>query len=263
MRMRSVSLGLVLAPLLLGGTALGANGVIEINQARALAGGVTSADGQGFPVTLVAGASYELTSDLVVTSDQAHVIEDAPPPAGAGQGTIHLDLKGFSIRCSSGCVGGGGIGNGIFFDDVSDVTITNGSVSRMRNFGIEVRTQGARIDRIHSFSNGNTGIACNATCMVTNSTARSNGTGIVVRDRSSVLSCISEDNGSHGISVGPHSNVRDSTVTENGGLGLVMSNLTPAVFGYGGNVFVNNGGTVTPTGVETGGNLCQGDAICP
>ena len=49
-----------------------------------------------------------------------------------------------------------------------------------------------------------------------------------------------------------------------GGLGLVFSNLTPAVFGYGGNVFVGNaGGTVSPGGVQTSGNLCETDAICP
>ena len=67
MRMRFVGLGLALAPLLLAGAAPAADGVIEINQARALAGGVTIADAPGFPVTLVGNASYVITSDLVIT----------------------------------------------------------------------------------------------------------------------------------------------------------------------------------------------------
>ena len=42
--------------------ALASDGVIEINQAKALAGGVTAFDGPGFPVTVTAPGSYILTS---------------------------------------------------------------------------------------------------------------------------------------------------------------------------------------------------------
>ena len=45
--------------------ALAVDGVIEINQARALAGGVTPGDTAGFPVSLNDSGSYRLTSDLV------------------------------------------------------------------------------------------------------------------------------------------------------------------------------------------------------
>jgi len=43
------------------------DGVIEINQARALAGG--PGDEPGFPVTIYASGSYRLTSNLSVGSD--------------------------------------------------------------------------------------------------------------------------------------------------------------------------------------------------
>jgi hypothetical protein len=42
------------------------DGVIAINQARALAGGVTPGDAPGFPVIINAPGSYRLTGDLTV-----------------------------------------------------------------------------------------------------------------------------------------------------------------------------------------------------
>jgi len=264
MRIRRVGLGL--APLLWAGAALGADGVIEINQAKALAGGVTSADAPGFPVTLVPDTSYVLTSDLVVTNDSNHAIDDVGAGGFGASGTIHVDLNGFSIRCDNpvpNCGGGFGIGGGIFFDNVRSASIENGSVHHLRGSGIEVRTRGARIDRVHAYSNGATGISCGTSCMVTNSTSNENGTGIVVESRSTVLGCIAEANLSHGISVGRDSNVRDSTSVGNGGNGINLANLGPAPFGYGGNVIVGNGGTVAASGVQTGTNLCDTDTICP
>ena len=49
-------------------TCIGAasDGVIEINQARALQGGVTEGDTPGFPVTISQSGSYRLTGNLTV-----------------------------------------------------------------------------------------------------------------------------------------------------------------------------------------------------
>ena len=49
-------------------SAAAVDGVIEINQAKALAGGVTTTDAAGFPVTLDASGSYRLTGDLTLAS---------------------------------------------------------------------------------------------------------------------------------------------------------------------------------------------------
>ena len=66
---RSCASALTLASLGLAfcAPALAVDGVIEINQARALAGGVTSGDTPGFPVIIDTAGSYTLTSDLTTS----------------------------------------------------------------------------------------------------------------------------------------------------------------------------------------------------
>ncbi len=54
----------VLVILALAGPALAVDGVIEINQASALAGGVTPGDSPGFPIHLNNSGAYRLTGDL-------------------------------------------------------------------------------------------------------------------------------------------------------------------------------------------------------
>lgn len=61
--------------------------MIEINQVRVVAGGVTSSDGADFPVTLDAPGSYILTGDLAVggrDTSAIHVTTD----------DVTLDLRG-------------------------------------------------------------------------------------------------------------------------------------------------------------------------
>ena len=80
---------IALCLLLLPPGAHAADGVIEINQASALVGGVSAGDTPGFPVTLAAG-SYLLTSDLV-----------PPPDIRAINGVasnVRLNLAGFARR---------------------------------------------------------------------------------------------------------------------------------------------------------------------
>jgi len=69
-------IGLIALVTLLGGPALAVDGVIEINQARANAGGVTLSDGPGFPVTIDHNGSYRLTSDLTVARDRAREFKE-------------------------------------------------------------------------------------------------------------------------------------------------------------------------------------------
>ena len=80
--------------------ALAADGVVEINQAKALAGGVTAGDTAGFPVTLFANGSYVLTSDLDLATPGAapntHAIV-------VNAGNVTIDLNGFSIFGSTQC----------------------------------------------------------------------------------------------------------------------------------------------------------------
>ena len=97
-------LPLLLCTLLFASPAAAVDGVIEINQVRALAGGVTATDTPGFPVTIDVGGSYRLTGNLVNPNANVNTIE-------MRASLITLDLNGFSITGSlSGCSWSAGSG---------------------------------------------------------------------------------------------------------------------------------------------------------
>ena len=100
LQLRSLVMGLFGFLLLLApGTVSADDGVVEINQARALAGGVTPADLPGFPVTLDASAarSYRLTGSLFLDASVTGV------DAVEGATGTTLDLNGFEIACAAAC----------------------------------------------------------------------------------------------------------------------------------------------------------------
>ena len=74
----------------LASPALAVDGVVEINQARAEAGGVTATDTPGFPVTIDQSGSYRLTGNLTVSSATTEAIE-------VRDDRVTIDLNGFSI----------------------------------------------------------------------------------------------------------------------------------------------------------------------
>ena len=156
--------------------ALASDGRIEINQAKALAGGVTPGDTAGFPVTISLPGSYILTSDLDVT-----VAPDPPNTTAilvtSSQKGITIDLNGFAIRgpavCPlvNPCTGTGlGVGVNALF---TGTLVRNGSVVGMGAGGIEAE----RIESVQALSNGGVGI-----------------TGLLIEGSRSEL------NGSHGFS---------------------------------------------------------------
>jgi len=69
------------------------DGRVEIDQAAAIAGGVTWADAPGFPVMISEPGRYVLTSDLVIPSAVTEAIVFGPHAADAS-----IDLNGFEIR---------------------------------------------------------------------------------------------------------------------------------------------------------------------
>ena len=72
-------LSLILLCLVFASPVLASNGVVEINQTRALMGGVTASDTPGFPVTLDSPGSYVLTSSLVLPDASTDGIEVSAP----------------------------------------------------------------------------------------------------------------------------------------------------------------------------------------
>jgi len=115
-------------------------GVIQINQAKALAGGVTAGDGAGFPVTISAPGSYRLTGDLTVPNANTNAVSITAD-------SVTLDLNGFSIAGPTTCTysypnvtcgGTEGTGTGVVAA-TSRVTVRNGRVRGMGSDAIELK----------------------------------------------------------------------------------------------------------------------------
>ncbi len=150
-----LSLALVFGAVQVGSAA--GSGVVEINQAAALAGGVTPGDAPGFPVSLDRFGSYVLTSDLIVPSASDTAIwvtaED-----------VSLDLAGFAIRgpvsCTpsaggTACLPAGG-GQGIVGDEAF-TSLRNGTIVGFGGAGVELGDS-ARIESVTARDNGGNGI---------------------------------------------------------------------------------------------------------
>ena len=225
--------GVPLLALLLSTPALAVDGVIEINQARVLAGGINVNDLPGFPVILDEPGSYRLTGDLNVPSgiDGIRIQTD----------NVTLDLNGFSL---SG--GGGLIADGVLIGGSKNVEVRNGTVRGFSRAGIFASLGGAfaRVVDVRVFSNGFQGIELQGPgSLVDGCTATGNGTGIRVLDGGLITRSVARANTSYGL-------------------------LLAATAGYGGNVVTgNNGGDandqVAGGGIQTSPNVCGTDLICP
>ena len=274
------------------------DGVIEINQAKALAGGVTAGDAEGFPVTISESGSFRLTGNLTVPDENTTAIVIAAERAT-------LDLNGFSIvgpvTCSlnlptSDC-GPIGSGRGIDAGITTRVRIRNGLIQGMGAEGIfatgtvsiegvSVRFSGgngiqaggiirdceAGRNGGDGFSGGGSLLSVSATGNVGNgivwrgvaadSTARFNSGDGIVLVTGVVRGNFVENNFGDGIEVtgmNAGSLLEGNTVQGNGDFGLRLGGTA----GYAGNVIVGNSDGTVDGGVEIGTNVCQTDTTCP
>jgi hypothetical protein len=148
--------GLVLGALLAVPTALQAgDGVIELNDAMALAGDLAAFDPPRYPILIRTPGSYRLTSTLSVPLGTTGIIIQAPQ--------VDIDLNGFTLRGSEDCfpgscrpslAGSGILGMPIFGGGVA--TVRNGGVS---NFGAScIDLTGGRVEDVRVSSCGEHGI---------------------------------------------------------------------------------------------------------
>lgn len=259
---------------LLAGPVLAVDGVIEINQAKVKAGGVTAADTPLFPVTIDHPGSYRLTSDLDVTDATAR----ANGTSAANQTAINvtadyvtIDLNGFSIVGPAVCTGvppalsctSAGLGSGISDasgNGITHLTVVNGSVHGMGLAGIiALIGKEARIERVHAISNGGGGMAVGDTATVAGCTASRNGAGgILVGSGSSVRDNVAYANNVTGITAGQSCLVAGNVSTSNGVRGLDLGARTA----YLNNAMSFNAVTSVAGGFNLGQNMCDG-ALCP
>lgn len=180
-----------------GGTALAADGVLEINQTCAVQSGCFSGDVAGLPVTIngSAGHGYRLTSDLVVPNENTDGIQVSAP-------SIVIDLAGFQIARSAcinatiPCIPAAGTGAGIErnLTTARGTIVRNGNVVGMGSHGVVLGDHG----------------------IVENVTARWNaGHGIFVDDASVVTGCTTYQNNLDGIFAAAGSNVSGNTTHDN------------------------------------------------
>ncbi len=244
------------------------DGRIEINQARAQAGGVAIADAAGFPVQIVPG-NYVLTSDLVVPAGVAAIT------SVSGNSDFTIDLNGFSIvgpgTCSGSPVSCTLAPSSIHGISLSgpNVLIRNGTIRGFAGNGVQLNGLSNRVHDLRVEQNAGAGIVVAGPAMISGNTVRLNlDDGI---DAGLAPNCLIRDNlvasnGESSIAVsnrclvldniiaGPSPSAEAALVT---GLGLGVN-----ASSYHGNV-IGGSVTVVGNGVDAGANTCNGSATCP
>ena len=222
-------------------TAHAVDGVLEINETCATLSGCFSGDAAGYPITIdgSAGRSYRLTSDLIVPDENTDGIYINTPG-------VSIDLNGFAI-VRSGCeatfgdctpASGTGVGVNVGGPSRAGLTIRNGSITGM----------------------GDTGVVAGNTSTVTALRVRwCRSLGIVAYDGSIIRGNTVEGSDIAIAAIGPSQAV-GNVVT-----GFNLQGLNTGIgSGYGNNLaYSPTGTTIFGSGVDMGGNVCNGSATCP
>lgn len=244
---RSTSLGFAIALFWAGGAAA-VDGVIEINQATAAAGGVNGslvADPPGFPVVLTQHGSYRLTGNLTVPDINTTAIQ-------VGASDVDIDLNGFAIVGTfsytgfpASCIPGTGSGVRSTF---SNVGVHDGTIKGMGATGIDVSGEKGKVANVLVEQSGGYGIVVADYSIVSGNRVIANcGAGIAAATTSSVRENVAEFNLFDGITAGPGSSIADNTVNGNGICGI---------FSYGGSTSASRNTTVNNPRGCGGGNCC-------
>jgi hypothetical protein len=136
-----------------------ADGVIEINQAIALAGGVNGdlvADAAGFPVRITEAGSYRLTGNLAIPLGSSGIQIDAI--------NVTLDLGGFVVGGPNSCTGypttscAYSTANPAIASEQFLVVVRNGSILSSEGIGIALLGASSEVDQVRVLGCGGTGI---------------------------------------------------------------------------------------------------------
>ena len=247
----------------LAGMAQAVDGVFLIDQARALAGGITPGDAPGFPVTISQPGSYRLMGNLTVPDQNTSGIVITA-------NDVTVDLNGFAIIGPNVCTGvpvtscsNIGTGIGIQGDDRDRITVKDGKVAGMGSNGILLGAS-ARVEKIQAEMNGCQGILVRSHGFVSGNTVSRNGGafcgGIVIDGTGMAINNIVYGNQFRGMDIGNSTEggvVVGNLIRSNGEVGLVIR----GDGGYSNNVIIGNNSAVSG-GHQMGSNVCNG-ALCP
>ncbi|WP_220337214.1 right-handed parallel beta-helix repeat-containing protein [Wenzhouxiangella sp. 15181] len=282
-------------------TAEAGGGVIEINQALALEGGVTPGDDPGFPVTITERGRYILTGNLDVNASASgiEIFSD----------DVELDLRGFTVEFT----GSGSHDLVTSIDEEESVgygfiAVRNGTVQSSSNRGIRLGNSSSvvgmtvklcaytgvemagrgRIEDSIILGNawaedlGPSGVRLQSDGSVLNNRIISNdGPGVTTFTDSIIRGNHVAGNDSVGINAnGDGCTIVGNSVTRNGGNGIggcggawVEGNRIRLNAGWGlqlsdgsgyrDNVILDNQTGTVSGGTEIDTNLCDGDTTCP
>jgi hypothetical protein len=204
---------LALAALVAAAPASAVDGVIEINQASAIAGGITPSDQPGFPVTIGPGesGSFRLSGNLSITDANTVAISVTTVD-------VTIDLNGFTIDGPTVCTGIPPATVTCVPENTTAAGIHAGSAQ-----GLSVRNG---IIRNMPYS----GIVCGRRCSVRGVRAIENGwNGVNVGAGSIVTACQLHHNGRSGLAAGGGqppaygSLLSGNVVTANGQVGIAVA----------------------------------------
>ena len=237
------------------------DGVVLIDQNKALAGNISPGDGPGFPVTISQPGSYRLAGNLTVPDGNTTAIQ-------IGADNVTLDLNGFAILgpvdCTAGCTSTStGMGVQTFAQPGGafarfNITVRNGTIQGMGSQGIELTGDSNLVEHVAVRGNGGTGISLidsrDATrgggSAVRHSMAlRNGGVGISVT-RGVVSFNTSSLNAKTGVFVQTGSALYNFISDNTGGLVMGSGNFI-------GNHMTANSGPAVSGGVNQGQNLCN------
>jgi hypothetical protein len=225
------------------------DGIILIDQNRALAGNVTPGDAPGFPVSISQSGSYRLSGNITVPDVNTTAIQITAD-------FVTLDLNGFSIVGPNVCTpnpttcSARGSGTGVLADDKTTgkgplgVRVLNGAVRGMGLDGISLKGQVSAVERVISHSNGDFGINVLTGSVIDSVASVNNGTGIRAPK---VSGSTAEQNGNIGILA--FELATGNVAVLNGGSGILIGSCPSSIVG---NTTVGNRGG----GIVAGGSGC-------
>lgn len=223
------------------------DGVILIDQNKALAGGVTPGDAPGFPVTISLPGSYRLAGNLTVPDANTDAVVITAS-------NVTLDLNGFRIRGA----GLAGTGKGVRSDFSNNITVLNGVIFGMGSHGIALGGSSAGtgnhlIEKVSSDLNGGDGIHI-AYGRIVNSSASGNG-GDGISAVGGTISNVTVDTNNNGVNALAGVIVSFSSMSFNQGYGLTGGSSLNNTFDF------NFTGT-SLNAVKLGPSACNG-SVCP
>lgn len=263
MRTRLLSLAPCIALTLLlahAPPASAAQGVVDIDQAAAKAGGITPGDAPDWPIFITRSGSYRLTSDLVIDRlDHASVIVILAD-------NVTIDFNGFGIygpnRCKSvgpfgitGCTVRG-LGHGVTTDlQARSVKLRNGQIRGMAGAGISLPTADAHISDMVVTHSGGMGVDIKSGTLRNNSSQFNASEGFVARGAAIATGNQAIGNGTDGLHfyAGTGSLATGNQALRNGRYGIAVTHSASA--GVGGNVMHENAlGNLFGSVFDMGGN---------